>query len=351
MQIIAFDAHKRYTLARAEDQRGKVIVEGRIEHKRGEIQRFLGRFNAGSTVAVETIGNWYWIVDEIERAGMMPALVHALKAKKMMCNPNKTDKLDAKGLNRLQRTGTLPQVWIPPADIRDKRDLARTRMVFSCTRGRLKNRIHAVFAKYALHDFGEVSDIFGKKVRPLLEKRIDELPPETRFSTQCMMRELESVEARIEELERRMKEVFSSTPEIELLMTLPGVGFLLAVVIAYEMGDVGRFAGAGNFASYAGTTPRVHASGGKMRFGPLRSDANHYLKWAFSEAANSCSSHRSHHPAWHVSRLYGRIKARKGHPKAIGAVSRHLAEAAYWVLKKKEPYREPVIRATSSKEA
>ena len=351
MEIIAFDAHKRYTLARAEDQRGKVIAEGRIDHRRGEIQRFLERFSPGSTVAVETIGNWYWIVDEIEAAGMMPALVHALKAKKMMCNANKTDKLDVKGLNRLQRSGTLPQVWIPPAGIRDKRDLARTRMVFSCTRGRLKNRIHAVLAKYALHDFGEVSDIFGKGARPLLEERINSLPPETQFSTQCMMRELESVLERIEEIEQRMKEVFSSTPEIELLMTLPGVGFLLAVVIVYEMGEISRFAGAGNFASYAGTTPHVHASGGKMRFGPLRSDANHYLKWAFSEAANAICSHRNSHPARHVSRLYERIKARKGHPKAIGAVSRHLAEAAYWVLKKREPYREPVIKAASSKKA
>jgi transposase len=268
-----------------------------------------------------------------------------------MCQTNKTDALDVKGLNILSRNGTLPAVWIPPADIRDKRDLARTRMVFCGTRAKLKNRIHSVFAKYALHDFGEVSDIFGKMNRPLLEERINALPPETRFTTQCMMKELDSVRQRIEEIERRMKEVFSSTPEIELLMTLPGVGFLLAVVIAYEMGDVKRFKGASSFATYAGTTPSVHSSGGKVRFGPLRSDANHYLKWAFAEAANSICVNIKCHPERHVSRLYARIRQRKGHPTAIGAVSRHLAEAAYWVLMKKEPYREPVNKAASSKKA
>jgi transposase len=351
MVIIAFDAHKRYTIARVEDPKGKLVAEGRIDHVHGEIRRFLAQFDAGSTVAVETIGNWYWIVDEIESAGMRPALVHALRAKKMMCNPNKTDKLDAKGLNRLQRAGTLPEVWIPPADIRDKRDLARTRMMLSCTRGRLKNRIHAVLAKYALHDFGEASDIFGKRVRPLLEERIEALPPETRFSTRCMMRELESIEAGIGGLEQRMREVFGATEEIELLKTLPGVGFLLGVVIAHEAGAIDRFPGPGNFASYSGTTPRVHASGGKVRFGPARADANRYLKWAFAEAANAICTHRKSHPTWHVSRLYERIKARKGHAKAIGAVSRHLAEAAYWVLRKREPYREPVVRAASSREA
>ena len=63
-------------------------------------------------MAVETIGNRYWIVDEIEAAGCLPRLEHARKAKLMMGEINKTDKLDARGLNRLQRNGTLPMVWI-----------------------------------------------------------------------------------------------------------------------------------------------------------------------------------------------------------------------------------------------
>ena len=79
-----------------------------------------------------------------------------------------------------------------------------------------------------------------------------------------------------------MKTVFATTPAIELLMSMPGVGFLLAVVIANEMGEVERFPASDRFASYAGTTPRVKASGGKVRYGALRSDVNRYLKWAFS---------------------------------------------------------------------
>jgi hypothetical protein len=57
---------------------------------------------------------------------------------------------------------------------------------------------------------------------------------------------------------------------------------------------------------------------------------------------------RGRHPHRHVSRLYARIARRKGHPKAIGAVARHLAEAAYWLLSKQEPYREPQSSAVSS---
>jgi hypothetical protein len=85
----------------------------------------------------------------------------------------------------------------------------------------------------------------------------------------------------------------------------------------------------------------VQESGGRRRYGPLRTDANRYLKWAFVEAANACCRVRRRYPQRHVSRLYERVARRRGHQKAIGAVARHLAEAACWVLKGKEEYREP----------
>jgi transposase len=152
MEYIAFDAHKRYTVASVARPDGRLIREQRIPHERGALQQFLERCERGSPVAVETIGNWYWIVDEIEAAGCVPKLVHARKAKFMMGQINKTDKLDARGLNRLQQSGTLPTVWIPPGELRDQRDLPRTRMVLVRQRTQLKNRIHATLAKYALHD-------------------------------------------------------------------------------------------------------------------------------------------------------------------------------------------------------
>jgi transposase len=177
---------------------------------------------------VETIGNWYWIVDEIEEAGMVPRLVHARKAKLMMGSINKTDKLDARGLNRLQRNGTLPTVWIPPAELRDQRDLPRTRMVLSRERTRLKNRIHSTLAKYALNIEGR-SDIFGKTGRELIKQRMEELPPHTRYATERVLEQLEVVESQIGLFEQRTREVFSKTAELELVMSLPGVGFILGV--------------------------------------------------------------------------------------------------------------------------
>ena len=138
MEYISLDSHKRYSFASVEGAAGEVLQEARIEHRRGAIKEFLGRWVSGTKVAVETTGNWYWIVDEIEQAGMVAQLVHARRAKMMLATTNKTDRLDCRGLNRLQRTGTLPTVWIAPEEIRDLRDLPRTRMVLSRERTRLK---------------------------------------------------------------------------------------------------------------------------------------------------------------------------------------------------------------------
>ena len=151
----------------------------------------------------------------------------------------------------------------------------------------------------------------------------------------------------IRQFEQRIQATFRPTPAIQQL-TVPGVGLTLAVVIALEVGDVARFATAEKLAGYAGTTPRVHASGGKTRFGRSRPDVNRYLKWAFVEAVNAICVTRRRSSSRHVSRLYDRIARRKGHPKAIGALARHLAEATFWILSKQGPYREPKISTVSS---
>ena len=80
-----------------------------------------------------------------------------------------------------------------------------------------------------------------------------------------------------------------------------------------------------------------------MRYGALRADVNRYLKWAFAEAANSVAVNHTRCPERHVSQLYRRLRLRKGHGKAIGAVARHLAEAACHVLQGKQLSRDPVL--------
>jgi transposase len=213
-------------------------------------------------------------------------------------------------------------------------------MVLVRQRTQLKNRIHATLAKYALRVEG-VSDIFAPGAEPALVQAIAELPDHTAFATTCLLAEERSLRDRIRQIERRIREHDEACPSLALLRTLPGVGRILAAVMALEIGDVSRFARPSKLAAYSGLVPRIHSSGGRTRHGRARRDVNRYLKWAYVEAANSCARLRERYPGRHVSRLYTRLARAKGHSRAAVAVGRHLAEATYWVLTKEEPYRDP----------
>jgi transposase len=316
-----------------------------VDHQRGAIRDFLSRFPPGTPVALETVGNWYWIVDEIEAAQCVPRLAHAAKAKSMMGHVHKTDKLDAGGLATLLHMGTLPAVWIPPGDLRDERELPRTRMAFSKVRTMLKNRIHSTLAKYAL-SLDTDSDIFTAKWRPQLLAVLQQLPAETRRCVDQELELLELLQAHIHRLEERILKRVEITPTIRRVMSIPGPAEILSIVIDRELGSIDRFPSPKHLASYCGLVPRVSASGGKVHYGRMIQQCNHYLKWAFIEAANVVVRQR-HHSNWtgkYVVHLFERTRQRKGHAVAVGATARYLAEATFWVLKKGEPYREPVPR-------
>jgi transposase len=328
-----------YTLAVHEDKATGATRQRRIPHSPGAIRRHLDGCEAGTAVAVEATGNWYWILEEIEAAGLRGVLVHPRKAKRMMGMINKTDKLDADGLNRLQRNGTLPTVWVPPGGLRDLRELTRGRLALTRERTRLKNRIQATLARYGL-TITEASDVFAPRVRPTLVERIGQLPVETRYMTELLLGRLDELVSQVAVVEKRLTAWLKRTPERQWLMTLPGIAAILSTTILLEVGDVERFPSHEHLASYAGTTPRVKASGDKVRYGKLRTDVNQYLKWAYMEAANSVALNHARKPERFVSRLYQRLSARRGSSKAKGAVARHLAEATWHVLTRQEAYRE-----------
>lgn len=338
---LGMDVHKRYSQIAVLDAEGKVRRREKLVHSPEILQGYLSQFPAGTPVAFETVGNWYWIAEAIEAASCEPLLTHAAKAKVMMGNVNKTDKLDADGLGTLLHLGKLPTVWIPDAALRDERELLRTRMALGKIRTALKNRIHATLAKYAL--VIEESDIFVGKGYEQLQKKLLQLPVQTSACVQQELELLEQVQKQIDQLEKQIRQAVRETSEMQLLKTLPGFGFLFSAHVAKETGATDRFPDAQHYVGYAGCVPKVSSSAGKTYYGHLRKEANHYLKWAFIEAANVIVANRNR-PAWrnkHVVRLYERLRQRKGHAVAVGAVARHLAEAAYWMLKKNQPYREP----------
>lgn len=339
---IGCDSHKRYSQLEVQDAGGHVLRQARVSHAPGALRTFFSTLPQGTPVALESVGNWYWIADEIEACGCRPLLTNPAKAKLLMGHVNKTDKLDANGLATLLRLGSLPSVWLPPAELRDQRELPRTRMALCAWRTSIKNRIQSLLAKYAVAP-DEGLKVFSQQGRSWLQEAVKRLPPETGRCLNQQLELLDVLNVHIATMEERIRTQIALTPTMQLLKSLPGVGDILAIVIEREVGTIERFPTPEQLASYSGTTPRVSSSGGKSRYGRMRTESNQYLKWAFIEAANVVSAHHGQ-TGWstrHCAKLYVRIRARKGASVAIGAVARHLAQSAFWVLRKNEPYKEP----------
>lgn len=339
---IGCDAHKKFSVFVAVDQHGKASRPVRVDHDRDLYCQYLRTLPPSSDIAIEATGHWYWIVDAMEAAGHHPHLANPFEAKRRMAKSNKTDALDAKGLAILLHCGTLPESWIPPGALRDQRELLRTRMALRDLRTALKHRIYAAVDRYGLHPEA-ISDLFGAKGKAYLAAILKQLPPATAQMTAMQIGSIDQLEEKIAIIERSIAEQLKSSPEIRLLRTIPGLGPILAPLVWLEIGNVERFPRAEHLASYAGLVPRIIASGGHIRHGGTCRNVNHYLKWAFVEAANVAIRMKACR-LQHIGLLYHRLYPVKGHGRAAVAVARHLAEAAYWVLRKRQSYRSPQPR-------
>jgi transposase len=203
----------------------------------------------------------------------------------------------------------------------------------------VKNRIHGTLARYNLQIPG--ADLFGVEARLQLGAPLPELPVHSREAVVKELKTLDFLETQIESAEKRLEAIMKVSAEADLLKTLLCVGRILSMVLMLEIGRVDRFPTAAHLASYAGLVPRVHSSGGHTRMGQVCGNVNRNLKFAFVETGNLVVINQRGFAGTHVLRLYQRIKRAKNHQKAVVAVGRHLAEAAWWVLTKQEVYREP----------
>src|SRR5258706_5016322 len=338
-QFIGCDAHKNFSVFVAVNEKGHAGEALRGAHDRQQYREFLARLPPHSAIAVEASGHYSWLVDEMERSGHRPKLCNPLEAKRRMGLRKKTDTLDARGLAILLRNGTLPEVWIPPSELRDQGELLRLRIFLVHLRTRVKNRIHGTLARHNLQVTGP--DLFGVAARLQRGTRLPDLPAHSREAIAQELATLDFLETQIESAEQRLEMIMTVSAEADLLKTLPCVGKVLSMVLMLEIGRVDRFPTAAHLASYAGLVPRVHSSGGHTRMGQVCRNVNRNLKWAFVETGSLVVVNQRGLAGTHVVRLYQRIKRAKNHQKAVVAVARHLAEAAWWVLTKQEVYREP----------
>ena len=273
-----------------------------------------------------------FVHDQLELAGWQVEIADAQKVKGLAPLACKTDKIDAWVLAELSRRDLVPAIWLPTPAVRAERERARWRLHLVRHRTALKNRIHAT-----LLTFGHpcpVSDLFGTGGRELLARL--ELPEPWAADTVAALHLIDELDHQIVECERALRRMGADHRYVPLLMTTPGVGWVLGYTIAAEIGDIERFPSPTKLAGYTGLCPRVYQSGGKDHRGPLAKNGPKYLRWALIEAA----VHAARHPVY--AQRYRRTKARLGRqrgPKVAQVdLARRLAEAIWHMLSTNRPF-------------
>jgi transposase len=340
MYYVGMDIHKRFSQVAVIDDSGEVKDRRRLNHTPDEeLIGYFNQFPQDTQVIMEPTCGWNWLSDRLSDLGLQVILAHPLKVRLIAESQIKTDKVDALVLAHLQRTGFLPQAYLAPPEIRKLRELFRCRCGLVRMRTALKLRIHALLDRLGI--FHNFSDLFGKTGRAFLEGLELESPYPENLDRQ--LRVIDLLTKEIKQIEKVIQKRVKQDPEAQRLMTIPGVGFILAYLFTSEIGDIGRFASAEKLASYCGLVPWVRQSGNFIQRGHLVKTGNTLLRWGFVEAAQSAIRFNPELKFW-----ADRIKAKKGSGVAICAVARKLVHIVYQLLTQKRDYIPRKIRVNRS---
>jgi transposase len=287
-------------------------------------------------VVIESMTGARFVHDTLEAEGLEVKIADARKAKvaaELLGQIGaKTDRLDARLLAELGRRELVPEIWLPDPAVCGARERSRFRLHLVRHRTMLKNRIHQSLIAHGI-SVAE-SDLFGRGGRARLERLRLSDPWQT--NVRASLELIDHLDQQVAEQERLLRLQGADHPYVPLLMTAPGIGWVLGYAIACELGDINRFPSWKKLVGYSGLCPRVSQSGESDRRGPLRKNGPKWLRWALVEAA----VHGNRHPAYRD--LYQSTKKRAGKQRgarvAQVTVARKLTEAIWFMLTRNQPF-------------
>jgi len=245
------------------------------------------------------------------------------------------DQHDAFFLAQLLILGILPQGYIYPKDDRPVRDLARKRMFLVKHKTAHILSLQSLIARCCgqLISTNEIRTLTAADLRQLLKEENLLLCAQTNLDIIAFLIQ------QIKTLEKVIKKKVKLDKAFEQLMTVPGIGFILAMTIMLEVGDIGRFAKVGNFASYCRCVSSQRLSDGKSKGSGNRKNGNRYLSWAFVEA-----SQLGRRYSQRFGRYYDRKAAQTNTIVATKALSNKLARICYYIMRDQVPFREELFK-------
>jgi transposase len=279
----------------------------------------------------------------------------------------KTDTLDAVWLAEIALNGMFKASYIPPRAVREFRELTRTHRKLVEERTAHKNRIHKILERSGIRLSGVLSDIFGKsgllvitgliagkpieqilatlhdsrilKKRDAIERAIcGDLGENEVFIIRQSLESIKHVNAQIAQYEERILRTLARDEEsLQIVTSVPGIGFKVGAVILAEIGDISQFAGPKNLVSWAGLAPAVYESAGKTAHGHITKRGSKYLRTVLIETAQVIANGKPNR----LKQFFLRIRTRKGYKMAIVALARKVLALIHHLLTNHERYDEP----------
>jgi transposase len=339
-RAIGLDVHRDFCEV-AICEAGRVRSAGRVQTTPERLELFARSLGADDRVALEVTGA-AWEIARILEPHVRRVVVVSPDDTGIRQARAKTDRLDARTLARLVWAGELDAVWMPDERCRVMRRRLARREQLVRARSRAKNEIHAVLMR-RLQGRPPMSDLFGVKGRAWL--RTLELPVEEAETLDSVMRQIEFLDAEIAAVERLIAREVLGSPDARRLMTVPGVNVICAATLLAAIGDIRRFRSARALVAYLGLDPRVRQSGTEpARGGRISKRGSGSVRWALVEAATSVV--RQPGP---LRAFYQRLRARRGHGKAVVASARKLASLFWCLLSRGEDYAHQQPSLTAQK--
>lgn len=333
-RYIALDLHKHYIMVGGQNRDQEWVLKPRKVLMTRFRQWAEQNLRPGDVVVIETTGNTWDIYDVVAPLVSRTLVAHAGKVRQIAEARVKTDTEDIRRLLTVLIGNIVPEVWVPPMQVRELRSLISFRWRLGKQITMSKNRLHSVIQRFNLTP-PEGNLLADKNQTWWDEQKFSEL---TGFQVQLDLDIIANLEAQKAKIDQKLAELSDTLPwadQMVFLMQIPGYGLLTSTILLSAVGDISRFSHPKKLVGYAGLGAAVHDSGQKHQEKSITKQGRKELRWALIQAA--WAAVRSD-PYWKTQ--YQRLTKLKHPHKAIVAIARRLLVSAWHILTKREPYRQ-----------
>ena len=350
---VGVDLHKTQFTTCALSECGEIVFRGMYNTDEEGYEIFCDKVHqieqdAGYSIelAVETTGNARFFKNRMESEGFTVVVVNTNKFKVITMSTKKNDANDAETLAYYLMKEMLPEAHLCDQTSEEIRRMLKTRSILVQSTVKIKNQIHGMMLGYGIET--KAAQFQSKRKRQQLVNDLADhgFSKYTASSLEVTLSILDTIEEQIKKIEEQIKEMVKEDDTVELLMTVPGIGFIGATTIAAYTRDIERFGGDfKRFASYLGIVPSVHNSNETVHMGRITKHGPQELRTAFVQVALGMIRQPQNTADWKLINDYKRMKTEKGSGRAIIAMTRKVSRIVFAMLQTREEFNPELMRS------